>query len=73
MKLTNLYKWNNLTYPGPRIKTPLSCQVEEQLAQINTAVHTDNKNKKNGTVVFDTGATSNCGMVGDDFIESEQP
>ena len=73
MILTNLYKWNNLTYPRPSIKTPLSSQVKEQPSQINSAVHTDNKNKKKGTSVFDTGATSNCGMVGDDFIETDQP
>ena len=59
-----------MSYPATTTTTtmtPLSCQVEEQ--QINFVQQKQKKTaKKSNSAVFDSGATSNCGMVGDNFI-----
>jgi hypothetical protein len=68
------FKWNNLTYPTTTTTTPLNCQVEEQ-HQCNNMQQKQQKKKKkiNGTsAVYDSGATSTCGMVGDDFEETNK-
>jgi hypothetical protein len=67
--ISNKFKWNNITYPTATTTTPLSCQVDEQ--QINNVEETKKKTK--GTsAVYDTGATSTCGMVGDNFEATDE-
>ena len=69
--ISNKFKWNNITYPTTTTTTPLSCQVEEQ--QINNIHQKQNKKKQKGkSAVYDSGATSTCGRVGDDFEETTQ-
>ena len=69
--ITSKFKWNNLTYPAATTTTPLSCQVDKQ--HINNVHQKQKKQKKKGnSAVYDTGATSTCGMVGDDFEETNE-
>jgi len=52
-------------------QTPLSCQVEEQQKKV---MRKASKQKSKGkSAVFDTAATSSCGMEGDDFIPTDEP
>ena len=61
----------NISYLATTTTTPLSCQVEEQ--QINFVQQKQKKiKKKQNSAVFDSGATSNCGMVGDSFIPTDE-
>ena len=62
--ISNKFKWNNVIYPTATTTTPLSCQVEEQ--KINN-IHQTQTKKKEKSAVYDTGDTSMCGMVGDNF------
>ena len=55
-----------MSYLAALTTTPLSCQVEAQQQKKKK------KKKKGKSAVFDTGATSTCGMVGDDFEETEE-
>ena len=65
--ISNNYKWNNVSYLATPTTTPLSCQVEAQ-HQCNNMHQKQKKQKMKGTsAVYDSGATSTCGMIGDDF------
>ena len=64
MDISNQIKWNNISYLATTTTTLLSCQVEEQ--HLNNVQQTNKKTAEtNKSAVFDSGATSNCGMVGD--------
>ncbi len=71
--ISNTYKWNNhisTSTPNISTQTPLSCQVEEQQKK---ARRKNTKKSKGKSAVFDTAATSSCGMLGDDFISTSEP
>ena len=71
--ISNTYKWNNIKYPATPISTPLSSQVEELQHIVNINARSSVADQKGNSAVYDTGATSNCGREGDDFIPTTVP
>ena len=60
---------------SPNYWTPLTDRVDESAQQIHTInnIYNNHTHQQQATAVFDSGATSHCGMVGDPFIATDKP
>jgi len=62
--ITNIY---------PTTKLPKHATPPRRRKNTIANIGTKRKNKSSSTAVFDSGATSNCGRIGDDFQVTDEP